>query len=248
MKLNSKKYFPVILFYLFLGNLKSQSITRDTILVEYVKDSVVYILNSDSSILHYYFKNEEIWHLKKWYSNGMLENEIDFIDGIKCRSIGWYKSGHIKWIIRYNQNGKINGKQISFYKNGRIKSEQNYINGFESGMWKDWDSTGNIRREVEFNYNTNYISECQDINVLIESKEDEETGEIFESFMTLCLPYNGVYKEYSETGSVIIQGEYLLGEKNNIWKYWNEKGNLIQEEFYEKGKLVKTQEYYKDPH
>ena len=35
-----------------------------------------------------------------------------------------------------------------------------------------------------------------------------------------------------------------MGKKEDEWQYWNEDRKLIKEEFYDRGRLLKTKEYW----
>lgn len=42
------------------------------------------------------------------------------------------------------QEGRLNGRYISYYKNGKIKAEGEFSNNYRSGKWTIWDSSGNV--------------------------------------------------------------------------------------------------------
>ena len=71
------------------------------------------------------------------------------------------------------------------------------------------------------------------------------TGEIRSNFYCNEINYEDIlkskfdseYKEYSNNGKTIIQGNYVNGLKDGKWNYFSESGNLTSEEVYEKGIL-----------
>jgi hypothetical protein len=62
------------------------------------------------------------------------------------RIIHLYKSATIKISYETNQ-GRMDGNYISYYNNGKKKSEGQFENNYRSGSWTVWDSTGKIRME-----------------------------------------------------------------------------------------------------
>ena len=45
---------------------------------------------------------------------------------------------------------------------------------------------------------------------------------------------------YSETNELLFYSPYYQKQKFGRWKYYDDAGKLIKEEFYEKGKLIRT--------
>jgi antitoxin component YwqK of YwqJK toxin-antitoxin module len=41
------------------------------------------------------------------------------------------------------RKGKLNGKNLMYYENGKIKELRHYKNGMKSGSWLSWDDQGN---------------------------------------------------------------------------------------------------------
>jgi hypothetical protein len=60
------------------------------------------------------------------------------------------KMGNVKCIYNF-ENGKITGTYTSFYQNGYKKSEGKLENGYRTGNWIVWDSTGRKRMERVYN-------------------------------------------------------------------------------------------------
>lgn len=59
---------------------------------------------------------------------------------------------------KYSLNhGRINGKYVSFYPNGKKKAQGNFENNYRTGKWIVWDSIGDKR--VERVYSTPFVFE-----------------------------------------------------------------------------------------
>lgn len=65
----------------------------------------------------------------KFYKNGQIKKEVEYIDNVKNGKIRWYyPNGELKGIGFYN-DGKCDGDFITYYRNGKIKSRIRYKDG-----------------------------------------------------------------------------------------------------------------------
>src|SRR6185295_8904087 len=46
--------------------------------------------------------------------------------------------------------GELNGKQVTFFKNGKVNEERYYANGLKTGEHKGWWENGNLRFVYHF--------------------------------------------------------------------------------------------------
>lgn len=60
-----------------------------------------------------------------------------------------YNDRDIKCSYRTTK-GRFDGYYISFYRNGKKKSEGSFENNLRSGKWSVWDSTGRLRMQREY--------------------------------------------------------------------------------------------------
>jgi hypothetical protein len=60
-----------------------------------------------------------------------------------------YEDKKVKSIYHRIQ-GRINGKYVSYYKNGQKKAEGTFENNLRMGLWTVWDSTGVIRMQRDY--------------------------------------------------------------------------------------------------
>ncbi|HKJ82160.1 MAG TPA: TonB family protein [Ignavibacteriaceae bacterium] len=67
-------------------------------------------------------------------------------------SMSWYKNGQLKSQLNY-VNGKQEGKSLSWYNNGQLKNEIIYINGKAGGKSLSWYEDGH--QKSDYNYSNN---------------------------------------------------------------------------------------------
>lgn len=60
-----------------------------------------------------------------------------------------YEDASIKCSYEQSQ-GRLDGNYVSYYKNGKKKSEGKFENNYRIGKWTVWDSTGRIRMQREY--------------------------------------------------------------------------------------------------
>lgn len=178
----------------------------------------------------------------------------------------FYLENYTEAIIRQDYTLIADGEHIGYYPNGVPYDKGNYKNGYREGEWLIWYSSGKLGNRLNFKHNkldslfTTYYENGQ-IMFTGNYKEDARTGEWKEYYENGKLKSEGSYcidiapvivtydnvdslkKEYPNLIDDTIFVNYALDFKSGTWKYYNGEGKLIREEFYEKGKLIKTQDY-----
>lgn len=114
------------------------------------KDGIIERLKNQGSPLYKYFKNgvyktyysngqtkqesfytnDELDGVEKgWYENGQLKFEKHYKKGIKRGNWKfWYENGVVQRIVQYNEEGQMDGYDVSFLENGKKYSEIIYRN------------------------------------------------------------------------------------------------------------------------
>ena len=150
---------------------------------------------------------------KKYYKNGNIQYEGDFING-QFEGNGKYYYENGEYFIGKYKNGLRNGKGIKYYKNGNILFEGEYINGKVDGYGK-W-----IWEDGEY-----FIGQFKNGIINGKGKEYYSNGQI---------KYEGEYvnNKFEGKGKYFWKnGEYYIGqEKNGLI---NGKGTL----YYSNGKV-----------
>ena len=195
-----------------------------------------------------------------YYQNGNINGkarEYFFdIDRKVCIFNGEYLNGK-KWNSKlcqifklYNHTSKIitkseyiNGKEIRYkYKDEKLIYKSEFFNNKSHGQGKEYYNVGNkISYEGEFRNDKKWEGKGFNINGDIEYiikngsgkvKEYIEKGQLILEGEYLKGEKNGKIKEYSKKGQLILEGEYLYGKKNGYAKEFDNKGNCIFEGHY----------------
>lgn len=179
------------------------------------------------------------------------------VDGKLIETRCYYANGAINF-ISLRRNG--NSYMTNYYKNGNIESRKKLLgySALPDSLIEGFYLNGNLKIKSMLAagkmvgiYFT-YYSNGQDSTVA--------------SFVNNKL--NGVFKKYSDTGKLLIEGKYdspmesmrydtvLVNDayeiisninweqgKEGVWKYYSDEGKLIKEEIWDKGKLVSTKEH-----
>lgn len=114
---------------------------------------------------------------RTYYKNGNVESELYFDSACNCKKyFEYFENGNVKIKRQYStlgiegsdtifylsgkpnmisawRNGIPSGKQIGFYEDGKIASEQYYQDGFKKGIWKYLDTNGIAYRTMEYEDN-----------------------------------------------------------------------------------------------
>ena len=164
----------------------------------------------------------------KFYVNGILEYEGDFLFNRKWKGKGFDKNGNVIYILN---NGNCNVKEYSF---GNLIFESEYINGMRNGKGKEYEHN-NLEFEGEYLNNKKWngkfnINLDKDGNKIFEGEylngklwngkgyEKDNNNLLFE------LKGNGIIKKYFQNGNLLYEAEYKNGEINGKVKqyfFWN---------------------------
>jgi len=182
------------------------------------------------------------WIIYKNNSERIIE-EGNYSNGKKNGLFKIYnKRGDLDRIETY-KNGKLiedNSSEIldvqkELSDDGSIKSIGSYANGKKQGIFREYDSEGNIISSSVY-------------------KNDVKVGE---GVITGSGAYEGSWKIYYPTGELRAEGEYNGGVKEGSWKYYFISGELEQKGKFKKGKAsgewiwffksgeTKREEYYR---
>lgn len=121
-----------------------------------------------------------------------------------------FKAGRIIGEGIIDENGERQGPWKEFYENGKLLGEGTYVNNQRSGDWTFYYLNGSKEQVGRYNQ---------------AGKPDGvwkwyyESGQLKkEEVMRNGLP-DGYLKEWSDSGSMIVQGQYIEGEEDGEWVY-----------------------------
>jgi antitoxin component YwqK of YwqJK toxin-antitoxin module len=123
-----------------------------------------------------------------YYDQLLFTGKITEINGKDTVSTSEYK------------NGKLNGKQVTYFKNGRVNEERYYENGNKTGEHKGWWESGNIKFIYHFK------NDVFEGNV----KVWNEKGMLFNDYNYVNGKEEGLQKAWFPNGE--IQANYVVKE------------------------------------
>lgn len=131
----------------------------------------------------------------------------------------------ITYSFSYQIKDNFTGQIIKKYKNGQVKSIENFKNGKLNGEFKEFFENGNLSQIGSFKN-----GDMKNIKVFYEN------GNL--KFEQNLKERKGKYRGYYPNGQLEEEGEVFQGEEIGLWKYYSEDGNLLKTE-YKKTKIKK---------
>lgn len=167
------------------------------------------------------------------YDEKNIKFEKSFKEGkLDGEEIYWYRNGKIDQIKNYKA-GVLNGKVSARYQNGQLKVEAYYKNNFENGSFKSWYENGNKKEVFEYNI----------VSV------DASIGNQYNKNCGICVyPSSGTFdlsiivgksNRWYENGQ--LERECFYNEKGNLdgsYTKWNEDGSVYEKKIYKDGDLI----------
>lgn len=118
----------------------------------------------------------------------------------------------------YQIDENFAGQVIKKYKNGQVKSIENFKNGKLNGEFKEFFENGSL-----FQIGTFKNGDMKNIKVFYEN------GNL--KFEQNLKDRKGKYRGYYPNGKLEVEGEVFQGDEIGLWKYYNEEGNLLKTEY-----------------
>ena len=118
----------------------------------------------------------------------------------------------------YQIDENFTGQVIKKYKNGQVKSIENFKNGKLNGEFKEFFENGSL-----FQIGTFKNGDMKNIKVFYEN------GNL--KFEQKLKDRKGKYRGYYPNGKLEVEGEVFQGDEIGLWKYYNEEGNLLKTEY-----------------
>lgn len=118
----------------------------------------------------------------------------------------------------YQIDENFTGQVIKKYKNGQVKSIENFKNGKLNGEFKEFFENGSL-----FQVGTFKNGDMKNIKVFYEN------GNL--KFEQNLKNRKGKYRGYYPNGKLEVEGEVFQGDEIGLWKYYNEEGNLLKTEY-----------------
>ena len=125
----------------------------------------------------------------------------------------------------------VNKKLKSYYKNGKLEFEGEYINDRRNGKGKEYYETGKLRFDGEYLNNTKW-----------NGKEYDKNGNIIYELNN----GNGNVKKYDNKGNLKFEGEYTNGKRQGKGKEYNNNKLTFEGEYINDKRHGKGKEYDND--
>jgi antitoxin component YwqK of YwqJK toxin-antitoxin module len=167
------------------------------------------------------------------YDDKNIEFEQCFKDGkFDGEQKYWYRNGQLEQINSY-ENGVKDGKLTSWYDNGQLIAEGFYKDNYETGSFNRWYDNGNKMQVLEYKVIT--------INASNSNQYDKNAGlSVTPSSGTFNLSIMiGKHNEWYENGQIKSEGFY--NEKGNLegfYTTWNDDGSVNEKKLYKDGDLI----------
>lgn len=172
-------------------------------------------------------------YAKLYYQAGPLAAEGIYINSIKdstWKYYSYYTQKHTR--SETYKMGKLNGKVISYYTNGKVAEEINWKNGIKDGPWKKYYENGTIMMYSAFT-------------------ENKRTGAFIFNYPDGKPEWNGKYINdkmegkwihFKPNGEVETTIEYVNGIAANEKEFNENQNKLLQELELKRGQIPEPDE------
>ncbi len=247
------KNIIIIAFYL----IAVKAIAQETYLmwsdVETQRFGKEVLFKSDNKFLNGSYKLAE---------NSGAYTEVTFKNG---KMVGTKKdfdfSGNIEQEMNFNQEGKADGKSISYFQNGKISDDLNYKNGLKEGEWKTYTKKGELRKTEIYK---NDLKEGKWVSKLLDGvmgtklvetiyyKNDNPTGTWTQKTEEGRLIWKKIYSDskdytkndYHTNGKLAVTESFKDNKLHGICKYYDVSGIILSEKKYETSYLKNEIKFY----
>jgi antitoxin component YwqK of YwqJK toxin-antitoxin module len=184
----------------------------------------------------------------EFYEDGSIKSEGNYLNDLKNGYFREYSmNGELIRALKY-VNGELvqNAEELpkleiktEFYDNAKIKSAGSYKNGIQEGVFREYDTIGEITASKIY-VNGHIVSEG------IVDEAGLRQGPWIDKYESGEIKSKGKYKNgkrvgewnfYHKNGKTEQEGKYNdAGKPHGLWKWYYESGNLLREEEYDAGK------------
>lgn len=174
-----------------------------------------------------YYQNDRLeGEYKEWYDNDnkQIAKSCKYENGIIVDEYKeWHKNGNIARKERYDKAGLLEGKRITYYKDGKKKLECEYKNDRLEGLYTEWYDNKWTAKKCYYKNDllVGPYQEWHDNGNIAKKCYYNENGEL-----------DGKYVCLDRDGNVIQEGEYKNGKEDGTWRmYFKESKTMIVGKF-----------------
>jgi len=139
------------------------------------------------------------------------------------------------YMVLENNHKILDGKYMSYYQNGNIKSEGFFSNNEPTGYWNYYYESGKLKMRGQLKGNSNYGL----WKYYYENGQVSMEGNIYDG------KREGEWRFYYESGTKKSRGNFKRGEKVGIWNHFYENSTVKAQAFYE-GDIGFYKEFYEN--
>ena len=181
------------------------------------------------------------------FSNGMPAGTFQY----------YYPTGKVKAVSVFSKDGRM-ARTTTYFPSGKKMAEGNYIDEKRDSIWQFFSEFDGVLLSEETYRNgrkdgvskTYYAGKgpAEEITYKDGLKEGPwlqyySDGKIKMRTRNRNDMKEGMMEAFSEMGVLLFKGKYVEGNPDGIWLSYDDKGILIKKETYEKGLLVKSEEF-----
>lgn len=171
----------------------------------------------------------------------------------------YYPAGGLKAVSKLSDNGKCS-YTTTYFQNGRKMAEGKYIDQKKDSTWKFFSEYENVVISEEFykDGKKEGVSTTFYPDGIVAERATWKNGVrsgLWEQYYTdgklklkcafLDDEKDGQLKTYHMSGRIWLTGQYIKGDADGTWVYMTDKGEIEKKEYFDKGRLVKTEEFIK---
>jgi len=171
----------------------------------------------------------------------------------------YYPGGELKAVSIMSDNGR-RSKTISYYRNGRKMAEGIFIDEKKDSLWKFYgEYDGALLSEENYKEGKKDGISISYYNTGVKAEQTNWENGVrngpWETYYTdgklkLKCTYkydmkDGPIKTYHMSGKIWLSGQYVNGDADGTWTYLTENGQVEKKEYFQKGLLLKTEEFIK---
>ena len=169
----------------------------------------------------------------------------------------YYGDGILKATLDYRNNGRIAYASL-FNDKGKLIARGKYTNGIKDSLWtyfSEYDGKP-VSDESYLNGRKEGVEHIfyagKGVSEIITWKDGKREGPWEQYYPDGKFKMKCAYREdlkqgpygfYENDGSQTISGEYSDGLSEGKWQYFSVDGKLLKNEYFEEGKLIRTEEF-----
>lgn len=158
----------------------------------------------------------------------VLERRRSFFDNDETRL---RREWHV--LIEPGNRSIAQGKDTSWYADGKLEYERDFDHGEPTGVWRAWHKNGNPRSEATFGTSERAPMRWWHENGQLSAEGAARNGH-----------KDGPWTTWYPDGTKSSEGAYLDGLREGKWTFWNEDGSLKERGEFRGGERVGAWEHH----